>query len=294
VGVPIAGGTFLHGIAITPDGRTAYITNLSPGTVPLIDTQTKQEVGSPIAVADAYAIAITPDGQLALVGGLNNVSVIDTLTKQLVGSPIPVGGDPFAVAVTPDQPPLASFTDPRARPGVPVAFNASASSDPDGTIARIDWVFGDGQTAPSGGSMPSHTYQRPGTYKATLTLTDNEGCSTAFVFTGQTAYCNGQASAAQTQTIKVTYPGVRIKCPNGAKPKGCRFKLQAVSKKRRAKVESATAKAKAKAGKSLVVSLKPKTKFRTKLAIATKILVKETVTISGSTRIVFRNLKVIQ
>jgi DNA-binding beta-propeller fold protein YncE len=220
--------------------------------------------------------------------------VIDTQTKQVVGSPIPVGSSPFGIAIIPDQPPLASFIDPRARPGIPVAFNASASSDPDGTIARFDWVFGDGQTAPGGGPTPSHTYKRPGTYKATLTLTDNEGCSTALVFTGQTAYCNGQASAAQTQTIKVAYPGVPVKCPKRAKPKGCRFKLQALSKKRKGKVESATAKVKAKAGKSLVVSLKPKKKFRSKLAAATKILVKETVTISGSSRIVFRKLKVVQ
>ncbi len=43
----------------------------------------------------------------------------------------------------------------------------------------------------------------------------------------------------------------------------------------------------------MVVSLKPKMKFRSKLADTAKILVKETVTIRG-TRIVFRRLKVVQ
>ncbi len=51
--------------------------------------------------------------------------------------PIAVGAEPFAIAITPDQPPLASFSDPRARPDLSVAFNASASSDPDGSIASL-------------------------------------------------------------------------------------------------------------------------------------------------------------
>ena len=54
------------------------------------------------------------------------------------------------------------------------------------------------------------------------------------------------------------------------------------------------AKAKVKAGKSVIVSLKPKKKFRSKLAVAKKILVKETVTIDGSRRTRLRKLKVVQ
>ena len=177
---------------------------------------------------------------------------------------------------------------------MPVTFNASASSDPDGTIASYAWAFGDGQTMANGGPSPTHIYSAPGTYQATLTLTDNEGCSTAFLFTGQTAYCNGASTASQTQTVKVAYPGVRLKCPKSAKPKGCKFKLQVVSKKRKGKAESALAKAKAKAGHSAVVSLKPKKAFAVKLAAAKKVLVKETVTANGSKRTLFKKLKIVQ
>ena len=177
---------------------------------------------------------------------------------------------------------------------MPVAFNGSASSDPDGTVARYDWDFGDGKSAPDGGPTPKHAYSRPGAYTAKLTVTDNEGCSAAVVFTGQTAYCNGAATATQTLRIKVVYPGVRVACPKRAGHGGCVFKLQAITKRRRGKAASAIARGKAKAGKSTIVSLKPKGAFRAKLARAKKILVKRTVVIDGSPRTSFPKLKVVR
>jgi hypothetical protein len=42
----------------------------------------------------------------------------------------------------------------------------------------------------------------------TLTVTDNEGCSTAFVFTGETAYCNRAPAAAISH--QVTIPGAPV------------------------------------------------------------------------------------
>ncbi len=297
VGSPIPVGTTPFGIAITPDGSRAYVANSVDRSVSVIDTATNQVLGAPITVGiGPWGIAITPNGKRAYVANYNegDVSVIDTATNQSTGTTITVGNSPDAVAIVPDQPPVASFSDPFSRPGVPVAFDAFASTDPDGSIARYDWAFGDGAQAPNGGPQPSHAYRKPGTYKATLTLTDNEGCSTSLIFTGQTAYCNGSALASQTQTVKVAYPGVSLRCPKSAKPKGCKFKLKAVSKKKKGEVESAVAKANAKSGKSAIVSLKPRKKFRSKLAAAKKILVKETVTIGGSKRTSFRKLKVVQ
>ncbi len=43
----------------------------------------------------------------------------------------------------------------------------------------------------------------PGSYALTLGVTDQAGCSTALVFTGQTAACNGSGKARATQTITV-------------------------------------------------------------------------------------------
>ena len=47
----------------------------------------------------------------------------------------------------------------------------------------------------------SNGYRASGRYQVSLTLTDNEGCSTSFIFTGQTAYCNGSALASQTRAL---------------------------------------------------------------------------------------------
>ena len=54
-----------------------------------------------------------------------------------------------------------------------VAFDASASTDSDGTIATYAWNFGD-QTTGTGVS-PTHLYTAAGTYNVVLTVTDNQG-----------------------------------------------------------------------------------------------------------------------
>jgi hypothetical protein len=132
-----------------------------------------------------------------------------------------------------------------------------------------------------------------------VAVADNEGCSTALLFTGQTAYCTGSPSAAQTQAVQVAYPGVRLKCPKRAKPEGCKFKLQAISAKpkrgrSKPKVESALARAKLRAGHSAIVTLKPKPKFAARLAAASKVLIKEAQRIHGASKTIFRRLIIVQ
>ena len=87
--------------------------------------------------------------------------------------------------------PAASFTATPASgtPPLAVAFNASASSDTDGTITGYAWNFGDSTSAT--GVTANHTYTAVGTYTATLTVTDNSG-----------------ATAQATRTIQVTTPNL--------------------------------------------------------------------------------------
>lgn len=200
-------GTGPRGLAISPDGRYAYV--VRGASISVVDISANYQVVGEIPVGEfATSVTFSPDGDRAYVTGGNpgRLDVIDTNARQVIGEPIEVGAQPEGIAVVPDQSPIASFSSSFPRLGAPVVFDALGSTDPDGQIARYDWSFGDGQMAPNGGPTPSHTYNAPGAYPVTLTITDNEGCSTAFVFTGQTAYCNGQPSAGQTQTVAITAP----------------------------------------------------------------------------------------
>ncbi len=77
----------------------------------------------------------------------------------------------------PNVAPTARFTPTSATGVAPVtvAFNATTSSDTDGTIASYAWNFGDASTG--AGATPSHTYSAAGTYTVTLTVTDNAGAT---------------------------------------------------------------------------------------------------------------------
>ncbi len=52
-----------------------------------------------------------------------------------------------------------------------VAFDASASDDPDGSILRFEWSFGDGATAT--GAVVEHAYADEGAFAAVLHVVDN-------------------------------------------------------------------------------------------------------------------------
>jgi PKD repeat protein len=56
-----------------------------------------------------------------------------------------------------------------------ILFDGSRSYDPDGTITKWFWVFGDNTNGI--GKMVNHTYSKIGAYKVTLTVTDNEGAT---------------------------------------------------------------------------------------------------------------------
>jgi len=56
---------------------------------------------------------------------------------------------------------------------LPVTFSGEDSNDPDGTIVKYKWDFGDGQTGD--GRDVSHIYTSEGTYTVVLTIVDNDG-----------------------------------------------------------------------------------------------------------------------
>jgi YVTN family beta-propeller protein len=205
----ILGITNPTAIDITPDGSTAYVAeDGTPGHVVPV-TLSNNSLGTQIAVGanNPYDIAITPDQASAYVADYNSngasfVTPI-AISTNTAGSPIPVGSGPDAVAITPDQAPIASFTVTGAVAGAARSFDASASSVAHGSITNYRWNFGDGTTLGTASPTTTHSYASAGSYTATLTETDSAGTSTSQVFTGRTMSRDGGPSAQTTRTLTI-------------------------------------------------------------------------------------------
>ena len=100
-----------RGVAITPDGRFAYVTSASSQNVLVIDTASNTVVDT-VTVTTAFAptgIAVTPDGHFAYVAHSftssavprSIVSVIDTASNTVVAT-VPMDEASSGVAITPD------------------------------------------------------------------------------------------------------------------------------------------------------------------------------------------------
>ncbi len=86
--------------------------------------------------------------------------------------------DPFTVMISQQEtggsPPDGWFSIPQdASANQSIVFDASGMYDSDGVIVSYLWDFGDGTTGE--GKNPVHTYQFPGHYTVSLTVTDNDG-----------------------------------------------------------------------------------------------------------------------
>jgi outer membrane protein OmpA-like peptidoglycan-associated protein len=97
---------------------------------------------------------------------------------------------------TPKQPPQvrASATPSRGTAPVSTEFRCVAT-DADGKVVKYEWDFGDGGKAE--GDHGTHVYQRPGTYTATCTATDDDAMT-------------GRATVAVTAMEKEAPPAARI------------------------------------------------------------------------------------
>ena len=84
------------------------------------------------------------------------------------------------VTVLQDKPPVVNFSASPAAPavGTSVTFTATAS-DPDGTVAAIDWdIDGDGQFNDGTGAVVTRSFGAPGSRIVSVRATDNAGVAT--------------------------------------------------------------------------------------------------------------------
>jgi YVTN family beta-propeller protein len=91
------------GIAITPDGASANVSNQLSNTVSAIDTLTNEVVATIPVDSIPGVVAVTPDGLHVYVAHQfsDNVLVIDTTSNAVVAT-VPVGDTPIDIAVTGD------------------------------------------------------------------------------------------------------------------------------------------------------------------------------------------------
>ena len=132
------------------------------------------------------------------------VGVLLALIDTTAGGPYTLSGNQFCAPNT--APTAALQATPTSGPApLTVAFNASGSSDADAgdSVASYTFRFGDGST-PVTQSTPtvSHTYSNPGTYHATLTVSDSRGLQSA-----NTANVDIQASVPPAADLAVVKTG---------------------------------------------------------------------------------------
>jgi 6-phosphogluconolactonase (cycloisomerase 2 family) len=206
----------LVGIAVSPDGSAVYAA--SRGSAEhggrgvfafAVGADGSLAHGSTPAFAlersKPWFLSASPDGKsLFVAGGDGHLFDIGSGASLMPkASPSVDLRGAFGVVVSPNQAPVAGFSALAGTAGAPTRFDAASATDPDGTIVQYDWDFGDGTTLPDGGPTPSHVYTSPGSYFATLVVTDNEGASTGTIFTGGTVLGHGRPVAQATLQIQV-------------------------------------------------------------------------------------------
>lgn len=147
-----------HTVSIVIDGGAAVSVNENGATTPNTTVYT-----SPLLAAGGHTAKVTVVNRYGSITGAN-------LSNGTFG------GTGYVPPVTPpgsNTTPDAGFS----ASTLTVALDASASTDPDGTIATYAWDFGDATAAGSGKTV-SHTYATTGTYTVKLTVTDNAGGAT--------------------------------------------------------------------------------------------------------------------
>lgn len=165
--LPVSGGA-------TTIRVTAYDENLNPlGNIPVILTTDSGQLNS-------KGNAIVTDNS-----GTAEDVLITTATALVTASSGEIAAE-ITVNVATNETPTASFVYSPTNPKIDekVYFNASGSTDEDGTIVSYGWDFGDGRRA--SGKTTNHRYKVTGTFTVVLTVTDDTGNS---------------ASASQTITV---------------------------------------------------------------------------------------------
>jgi 6-phosphogluconolactonase (cycloisomerase 2 family) len=225
-GSPYTSGGTTHNAAITPDSHRIYFSNATASTITGwqigADGQLTPLPGSPYPSPNVARVILSPDAHhLFAVEGLvpsgvsgfvaGGSSKVSTLTVRPNGSltathfaPLDTGlfwHDGSNAFLTPNQGPVATLS--ASGHGSTRSFSAAGSDDPDGRVASYHWDFGDGHQQTTTSPRTTHHYATAGTRTATVTVTDDEGCSTQLIYNGTTVECRGGSQATASVAVSV-------------------------------------------------------------------------------------------
>lgn len=93
----------VHEVAITPDGKKAYILNLDSDHIWIFDTESKKELGR-IKVGSTARMVFSSDGKVGYLvsSHTKKIPVVDTYADKVIGE-IPVGKGVFGLSISPDD-----------------------------------------------------------------------------------------------------------------------------------------------------------------------------------------------
>jgi PKD repeat protein len=114
--------------------------------------------------------------------------------------------------ITVDATPTAAFTSSPSQPdpGGQVTFDASSSSDSVGQITGYSWSFGDTSANGPGTSTledPTYSYENPGTYTVSLTVTNDAGQTDTIT---EPVTVDDPPTATLTPSTGLTTPGTTV------------------------------------------------------------------------------------
>ncbi|GHB73426.1 hypothetical protein GCM10010377_74830 [Streptomyces viridiviolaceus] len=219
-GSPYATGGLPHGIAVTPDSKRLYFPEAGNGKINGFQIAADGEL-TPLANLPVAAPANTMPGLVLLSPDTKKLFVVDVLATSLTskvhsyniatdGGLAPTGlpstdtgvlfSDGPNTVMTPNQGPTAQVRTVHSS-GTTGVFSASGSADSDGSVVKYRWNFGDGTTATTTTPEVTHTFGSTGTRTVSVTVVDDEGCSTTRVFTGQVVTCNGGTKARSATQV---------------------------------------------------------------------------------------------
>jgi len=165
--------------ATNPSGTVVEVSFDSDEPLSTIDVGVTNATGYRANIT-SFSESANPDGSYTYtgsvdVGGTGDYTAVLNLAEDDAGNDGASGQSDTVTVTDTNSAPTASFD---YSPNVPetgetVTFDASGSSDSDGTIQSYSWDFGDGSTGT--GEVVDHVYSDGGTYTVTLTVTDDDG-----------------------------------------------------------------------------------------------------------------------